>query len=243
MALLNGNKQTLDNNQLQAIKDEINNNPEGKDYAVLTGQHNGVNVRLLAVRPMIANPDPQVMVPGPELLPGEILRRAKIGIADIVAVQGDDDGAKIWDVFMGLPSVDLNSALSIDFLMTMGPTAAEWVPNQAYNVGAFVTPTTGNGDGVFMNNSLVPGQSGADEPAWPGDLEEKIADNTIEWKRLSGKNGKGLLAMAKLNAIAALSKIPDPEYQALIPGQNRTDVILGEGYKIEGEDLEAVKAL
>jgi hypothetical protein len=239
MALLNGNKQTLDNAQLQVIKDEIDNNPSSKDYTVLSGKHNGLNVGLLNVKPLISNPEPQATLNGPSLISADILTRAFLGVVEIGLIKTNQDGANIWETLMNLPTIDLNSLVIVDFINTLGPLASVWGSGETYIIGDKVCPVVG--DGIFLCEDG--GKAGLAEPDWPEELGGTIADGDAQWKRLSGKNGKNLLSSAKIDAISALGKIPDPAYQALIPGQSRAEVLLGVGYVIEGEDITAAKAL
>lgn len=54
---------------------------------------------------------------------------------------------------------------------------------------------------------------------------------------------EGLLTQERLTELFASDKIPDPDWQAQIPGPNRTEELLGAGWLVEGADIKTAQAL
>lgn len=70
------------------------------------------------------------------------------------------------------------------------------------------------------------------------DLNSDLAD-----KCLISLGTSGVLKAPKVQAIRDLGKIPDPNWQAQVLEENRTEELLGPGYMVEGEDIRTVQAL
>lgn len=119
MASLDGIKHELSEAQLTIVKDEINNDPEGKGYA---GQTDGGIVKLLNDKSKSDNPTPQEQIDGPPVLPEKILVDAPITLLEIKDAQADADGQIAWEMMMNLAEIDLNSALADECLTSLENT-------------------------------------------------------------------------------------------------------------------------
>ena len=75
------------------------------------------------------------------------------------------------------------------------------------------------------------------------DLDSLDLNSTLVTDCFDKLLSEGLLSQAKIDTILALGQIPDPNWQAQILGESKTEELLGVGYMVESKDIRAAQAL
>jgi hypothetical protein len=110
MAGLNGVKYELTQEQLQALKDEINGDSR---YAGIT---RGGICKLLNEKPLIDNPVQQGEVNASTYTTREIINGGSLSVENLKNIKAHADGRIVYDFIMKSDTIDLNNPTDVAFL-------------------------------------------------------------------------------------------------------------------------------
>lgn len=110
MAGLNGVKVELIQEQLQALKDEINGDSR---YA---GNSIGGICKLLNNKPLIDNPESQGQVNASPYTPREVIDGGGLSLEDLKNIKTHTTGEIVYDFIIKSDTIDLNDPIDIMFL-------------------------------------------------------------------------------------------------------------------------------